>query len=78
VDHVALYLGDGEIIHATNKQGKVVREKISDLNGVVGARRIPRFDEERIVVEIPDEKKELRDREALLNLLNESYLITAA
>jgi cell wall-associated NlpC family hydrolase len=78
VDHVAIYLGGGEVAHATNKVGQVVIEKLSNLNGIVGARKIREADGERVAIEIPEDRKDLRNPEKLLNFLNEGYLIAAS
>lgn len=55
VDHVALYLGNKEILHATKKYGKVVKEDLKNLENismVVGFRRVANIDEKRFVVTV--------------------------
>lgn len=67
VDHVGVYVGDGEIIHATGLFGKVVREKLSEaerFKNIVGYGRACDLEEERFVISVTS--MELRDREKLL------------
>jgi cell wall-associated NlpC family hydrolase len=43
VDHVGMYLGDGEVLHATKAKGKVVREPLAEsaqFSHIVGYRRV--------------------------------------
>lgn len=57
VDHVALYLGNAEILHATKRYGGVVKENLKNLENIskiVGFRRVANIDEERFVVVLPE------------------------
>lgn len=68
VDHVALYLGDGEIIHATRRSNSVVKEKLAEseqFKNVVGFRRMT-DNSERFVVPIPVERVDLRIKQDLV------------
>lgn len=76
VGHVGIYMGDGEVIHAGGVSigyGKVVREKIVESkyypSGFLGFRRFIRDEGERYVIEIPDDRKELRQVEVLKKAL---------
>jgi phenylalanyl-tRNA synthetase beta subunit len=63
VDHVGIYLGGDEVLHATRGPGAVVIEKISEnkvFEGIVGYRRVITHDEPRFVVMIPFERLDLR------------------
>jgi phenylalanyl-tRNA synthetase beta subunit len=64
VDHVGMYLGDGEVLHASRAHGKVVREdlaKSKQFSHIVGYRRVLEdVPVERHVVEIPKERLDLR------------------
>ena len=62
IDHVALYIGRGEVVHAARRSGKVVREKIDEhikLGGIIGYRRIITSKEKRFVVTAPPERLDL-------------------
>jgi len=61
VDHVGLSLGGGQVMHATEKEGKVVIEPLAQSSGfqnIVGVRRyeVP----ERFVVSVPAERLDVR------------------
>lgn len=65
VGHVGIYLGDGNVVHASASwdKGKVVIEKISDAPGFKdprGARRVILNDDERYVVTVPEERLDLQ------------------
>lgn len=78
VDHVVLYVGNGEVIHASGRQGKVVREKIADneniYNNIVGFGRII-FENVRYVVTVPLERLDLMSKRAFLVSGNNEDLI---
>lgn len=72
VDHVGLYIGDGKIVHATVKKSGVVEETLSEseqFNNIVGYGRIIDNEGKRFVVEVPDDRPDLRKREALIQEL---------
>lgn len=78
VDHVALYVGGGEVIHASPRKGQVVREKISENENIrdhiVGFGRII-FDDVRYVVTVPLERLDLMSKRAFLVSGNKEDLI---
>ncbi|MHB0977917.1 MAG: C40 family peptidase [Minisyncoccota bacterium] len=77
VDHVGIYTGDGHVIHASGKMGKVVEEKLNQNNAfenIVGCGRIINDETKRFVIEIPDTRIELREKE---NLIKELAVSTA-
>ncbi|MFZ2038337.1 MAG: phenylalanine--tRNA ligase beta subunit-related protein [Minisyncoccia bacterium] len=68
VDHVGLYLGKGEIIHATRHSSGVIKEKLADseqFKNVAGFRRMS-DNSERFVVTIPVERVDLRMKQDLV------------
>lgn len=67
VSHLGMYLGDGKVLHASGKQGKVVIENLKGgvFENAVGWRRILNDDSERYVVEIPFERIDLMVKEGL-------------
>ena len=73
VDHVAIYLGNNQILHATKKYGKVVEESLNNLKNIskiVGFRRVADINEERFVVYIPNSRTDFKTKENLIaNLL---------
>jgi phenylalanyl-tRNA synthetase beta subunit len=70
VDHVGVYVGDGEVIHATHVGGDVVkREKLVEspqFQTVVGYGRATLVDEPRLVATVPAERLDLRAPEDLI------------
>lgn len=78
VDHVVIYMGGGEVIHASGRQGKVVREKISDNENIhkniVGFGRII-FEDVRYVVTVPLERLDLMSKRSFLVSGNKEDLI---
>jgi len=78
VDHLGVYLGNGEIIHATEADNKgVVQEKIAESsrfkNAVVGYRRIIKSSEARYVITIPHERIDLRSKEDVIEEIARLY-----
>ncbi len=69
VDHVAMYCGDGKVIHATKVHGVVVIETLEDFSirrTIVGYGRVAdNLDEERYVVRVPSVRLDLRIKEDL-------------
>lgn len=62
VDHVGIYVGDGEIIHATENAGRVVLESLKSsgqFKNIIGYRRVIPGDENRFVVIVPKERLDL-------------------
>lgn len=73
VGHVGLYIGGGEMIHAggfSMGYGKVVKEKINESGyyqtGFLGYKRLIPDELERFVIEIPNERPDLRNKESLM------------
>jgi len=69
VDHVGVYIGDDKIVHSTVKKGGVVEELLNmseQFKNIVGYGRIVDNEEKRFVIEIPDDRPDLRSKEALL------------
>ncbi|MHB1330531.1 MAG: C40 family peptidase [Minisyncoccota bacterium] len=72
VDHVGIYVGDGKIIHATVKKGGVVEEVLGEseqFQNIVGYGRIIDNEEKRYVVDVPDDRPDLRNKETLIQEL---------
>ncbi len=69
VDHVGMYTGDGNVLHATKVKGMVVEETLHDFqNGrsIIGYGRIAHdLQEERYVVRIPSVRLDIRLKEDL-------------
>lgn len=69
IDHMAIYIGDDKVLHATRVYGETLIESYDDFimtRKVVGFGRVERFDEERYVIEIPDERLDLRIKEDII------------
>lgn len=67
VDHVGIYLGEDQILHATKKEGKVV---IEDMDSFIKTRTLVGFgrvcddlEEERYLVYVPSERLDIRKKE---------------
>jgi len=76
VDHCGMYLGDGKVIHATKKHGKVVVEELSKAIGfenIVGYGRVALPCEKRFVVTVPAERLDLRIKEDLIEEIGRIY-----
>lgn len=77
VDHVGLYLGDGQIIHASryNKNGVAIEQigESARFKNIVGVRRIAVPAEPRYVVTIPFERLDLRTKEDLAEEIGRVY-----
>ena len=76
VDHVGIYIGDGEVLHATTRSGVVIErlDVSSGFKNIVGYGRIINNSDKRFVVEIPSEKTELRDSQKLASFLTHNLL----
>ena len=73
VDHVGLYLGDGNILHAS---GRVKIEKLSEsesFKNIVGVRRISIKSDPRLFITIPLERLDLRIKEDLVEEIGRVY-----
>ncbi len=76
VDHCGLYIGNGNIIHATRAIGKVVMESLatsSQFKKIVGYRRIQEALSSRIVVTIPYYRLDIRIKEDLIEEIGKAY-----
>jgi phenylalanyl-tRNA synthetase beta subunit len=75
VDHCGLYLGEGNVIHATRTTGKVTIEKLdgsTQFKNIVGFRRIP-APAPRFLVTIPAERLDLRIPEDIIDDIGKAY-----
>lgn len=69
VDHVGIYIGEGRVIHSTSKKGEVVEEYLAEspsFQNIVGYGRIIDDESKRFVIEIPDDRPDLRNAESLI------------
>lgn len=69
VDHVGIYMGNNKIIHSTSSKNAVVEEDLDtsrSFQKIVGYGRIVDSEEPRFVIEIPDNRPDLRVKENLL------------
>ncbi len=68
VDHVGIYIGDEKILHTSVSTGMAVIEDLNEseqFKNIVGYGRIIENEEDRFVVQIPDERIDLRNKENL-------------
>ena len=73
VDHVGMYLGENKILHATKKYGGVVVETLGEFEStskIVGYRRVTDINEERFVVNIPDDREDLKNKNSFIKILS--------
>ena len=76
VDHVGIFLGDNNVIHATRTKGEVVIETISEsasFKNIVGYRRILEIDTPRTIVIVPSERLDLRTPENIAEEVGRLY-----
>lgn len=76
VDHLGIYMGNNEIIHATEEIGKIVKEKINKsqlFKNIIGYRRILEKEELRFVITVPFERLDLRIKEDLIEEIGRIY-----
>lgn len=70
VDHVGIYIGDGKVLHATKREGKVVIQTIEEFGKdrkMVGWGRVSEdLNEERYVITPPPERLDLRIKEDIV------------
>jgi phenylalanyl-tRNA synthetase beta subunit len=73
IDHVGIYMGDGNVLHASKTIGCVGIEKIStakNFQGVLSYGRITKdIEEKRYVVEVPAERLDIRIKEDVIDEL---------
>jgi hypothetical protein len=70
VDHVGIYTGNEKIIHSSIKTGGVVEQDLNDsysFKNIIKYGRFIKDEEKRFVVEVPENKPELRKKENLLS-----------
>lgn len=75
VDHCGIYLGHGNVIHATRITGKVVMEKLTEsrqFKNIVGYRRIT-ASAPRLLVTIPPDRIDIRLKEDLTEEIGRIY-----
>lgn len=75
VDHCGIYLGHGNVIHATRATGKVVMEKLTDstqFKNIVGWRRID-VSAPRLRVVVPHDRLDIRAKEELIEEIGRVY-----
>lgn len=69
IDHVAMYIGDNKVLHATKVKGMVVEESLEEhlkTRIIVGYGRILEdLDEERYVIRVPSVRLDVRSKEDL-------------
>lgn len=76
VDHCGLYVGNGNIVHATRATGKVIMENLagsSQFKNIVGYRRVREALTSRFVVTIPAERLDVRIKEDLIEEIGRVY-----
>jgi len=74
-NHMGMYLGDNKILQAAGMwyKGQVVIEDLNEtpsFKTIVGYGRVADIKEKRFVVEIPDDRPDLRNKENLLKEIN--------
>lgn len=75
VDHVGIYMGEGNVLHATRTAGKVILEPLAtaaQFKHIVGYRRVAN-DMRRYVVMTPAERLDLRIKEDLIEEIGRVY-----
>jgi phenylalanyl-tRNA synthetase beta subunit len=78
VDHCGIYIGDGEVIHASrhNESGEVSTEPLAESNqfkNITGYGRVSGLNKERIVVTIPAWRTDLRCLQDLVEEVGRVY-----
>lgn len=76
VDHCGLYIGNGNIIHATRAKGKVVMESLASstqFKNIVGYRRIHEAPSSRFVVTVPYYRLDVCIKEDLVEEIGKTY-----
>ncbi|NTV44446.1 MAG: hypothetical protein HGA67_01995 [Candidatus Yonathbacteria bacterium] len=75
LDHCGLYIGEGNIIHVSEKKGEVTIDALHsfDVDKIVGYRRMPKVDDTHIVVTVSKERLDLRIAEDLIEEIGRVY-----
>jgi phenylalanyl-tRNA synthetase beta subunit len=76
IDHVGIWTGEGYILHASSSHRKVVKEKLDDSEQFRNPRsygRIIEKDEDRFVVTVPPERRDLRRAHDLIEEIGRQY-----
>ena len=72
VDHVGLYMDQGQVLHASKSNGDVRIENLSEaknFKNIVGYRRLGNMSENRFVIIVPEDKPEFRNKDKMLEYL---------
>ncbi|MBX4189392.1 C40 family peptidase [Candidatus Parcubacteria bacterium] len=78
-NHMGVYMGNGKVLQAAGLwyKGKVIIESLDEspsFKNIVSYGRVAEdLNEKRYVVEIPDDRIDLRDKDNLLKFINESH-----
>ncbi len=75
INHMGMYLGEGKILQAAGLwyKGQVISEDLEtspSFKNIVGYGRVADIHEKRFVVEIPDDRPDLRNKEKLIAEIN--------
>jgi len=75
VDHCGMYVGNGNIVHASQKKGMVVEDSLDmfDSHRVVGYGRVRGADEVHVVVQVPSLRLDLRIAEDFIEEIGRVY-----
>ena len=76
VDHLGVFIDDGNVLHTSSDTGKAIIEKLESakmFKNIVGYGRINGIDKERFVVTIPSERLDLRIKEDLIEEIGRVY-----
>ncbi len=76
IDHVGVYVGDNKVIHSSSKNGGVSEEDIySSLSfrNIIGYGRIVEDESSRFIIEIPDNRSELRNKDILIKEIEKTF-----
>lgn len=64
LDHNGIYIGNGEVVHASSKAGNTVAREVLEssviFSHIVGYRRMATLGEPRYVISVPDERLDIR------------------
>ena len=69
VDHVGMYLGNGEVVHSSRYKDGVVSETLKDseqFSNIVAYGRVPKASKERYIIEVPFYRLDIRREEDLI------------
>jgi phenylalanyl-tRNA synthetase beta subunit len=76
VDHVGMYIGDGNVIHSSRYTDKTVIEKVSDAScfkTIVGYRRMVTSDEMRFAIMVPHVRLDIRGEMDIIEEIGRTY-----